>query len=807
MKIVIVESPAKAKSLQGYLGKDYKVLASFGHIRDLPSKEGSVKPDKDFEMIWDVSSRSVKTISEIVTALKKADELYLATDPDREGEAISWHLEEVLRHKKVLPQNTKRIVFYEITKKAVLDALQNPRHLDKNLVDSYLARRALDYLMGFTLSPVLWRKLPGSRSAGRVQSVALRLITQRESEIEAFKPQEYWSVEAFFSTQKKEDFQARLTHLKGKKLQKFSLSTEKEALEAVDLVKNSSSYAVENLEKKRTSRHPTPPFTTSTLQQEAARKLGFSASHTMRTAQSLYEGMDIKGENVGLITYMRTDSVQLSKDAITSTRTQIASSFGKDYVPEQPRLYTTKVRNAQEAHEAIRPTDLSRDPSSLKSFLNKDELNLYTLIWRRTLASQMVSASYDQVSVDIAPSSRDVILRATGSTLVFDGFLKAYEESTDNEDTSTESSEGFKTLSYLPVLKEKDILNLQKVTPTQHFTQASPRYTEASLIKQLEELGIGRPSTYASILHVIRERNYVRLEKKQFIPEERGRIVTAFLETYFSKYVEYTFTADLEDNLDKISEGNLFWKNLLEEFWTSLKKDTEETKDLRVSEVLSLLNDKLGPHLFPSLLHQEGDPRKCPACEAGTLSLKLGKFGAFIGCSEYPTCKFTRPIAPLENSEDPEASEDPKEASDFPKILGLDPLTKEEISLRKGPYGFYIQLDEKTPPPKKASKPKRVALPKNISPDKVGLEEASALLRLPRDIGLHPETNEMIVANIGRFGPYLKHQGSFTSLKKEDDVLTIGLNRAVTLLAEAASKPKKTSISKKSSPRSKKASS
>ena len=791
MKVVVVESPAKAKSIQSYLGKDYIVLASFGHIRDLPSKDGSVKPDEDFEMTWDLSSRSHKTISDIVSALKKADTLYLATDPDREGEAISWHLEEVLRHKKVLPATTKRIVFHEITKKAILEAVQHPRDLDRNLIDSYLARRALDYLMGFTLSPVLWRKLPGSRSAGRVQSVALRLVTVREGEIEAFISQEYWSIEALFQTEKKASFQARVTHLKGKKLQKLTLSKESEALDAVDIIKKAPSFAVLAIEKKKTSRHPAPPFTTSTLQQDAARKLGFSASHTMRVAQSLYEGIDLKGETVGLITYMRTDSVQLSKDAITETRAHIDRSFGKSYVPDQPRLYTTKVRNAQEAHEAIRPTDLSRDPASLKSFLNKDEINLYSLIWKRTLASQMVSASYDQVSIDVAPPSKEVVLRTTGTTLVFDGFLKVYEESTEKDDApSSETAIGEKLPSLLPPLEEKAPLSLETVTPTQHFTQPPPRYTEASLIKQLEDLGIGRPSTYASILHVIRERNYVRLEKKQFIPEERGRIVTAFLENYFSKYVEYTFTADLEDNLDKISEGNLFWKNLLKEFWTPLKEATEETKELRVSDVLTLLNEKLKHHLFPPLPNQEGESQQCPLCTLGKLSLKLGKFGAFIGCSEYPTCRFTRQIGTLEEKEDSfQIGEG--ETGDYPKILGTDPLTQGNVTLRKGPYGFYIQLDLPDASKEKSKKPKRVALPKSASPETFTFDEAQSLLCLPRDIGEHPETKEMISAGIGRFGPYLKHQGTFTSLKKEDDVLTIGLNRAVTLLAEAALKPKK----------------
>lgn len=799
MKVVIVESPAKAKTINTYLGKEYVVLPSIGHIRDLPSKDGSVDVTKDFAMTWEISHRAHKTISEMVSALKKADTLYLATDPDREGEAISWHIREVLNQKKALPKNVKRIVFHEITKKAIHEAIEHPRDLDYNLIDAYLARRALDYLMGFTLSPILWRKLPGSRSAGRVQSVALRLVVEREEEIESFNSQEYWTIEALCEGDKKDPFLSKLIRLNGKKLEKFSIPSEASAKEALKNIEQNVPYHVIKIEKKNVSRHPTAPFTTSTLQQDAIRKLGFSASHTMRTAQSLYEGVTIKGETVGLITYMRTDSIQLSSEAIASARKLIEKDFGKNYIPSTPRLYKTKVRNAQEAHEAIRPTDLSRTPDILKPFLTADELKLYSLIWKRTLASQMSSALYDQLSVDIANKAQDILLRAQGSTLIFDGFLKIYEESVDEEEneTSSKSDAASKKGHLLPSLKEGEAITLQKITPLQHFTQPPPRYTEASLVKRLEDLGIGRPSTYASILQVIRDRKYVRLEKKQFVPEERGRIVTVFLENYFKDYVEYMFTADLENNLDEISEGHLAWKKLLLEFWTNLKHAAGETKDLRISEVLELLDKKLEHHLFPKAPDQTIDPRVCPQCSIGKLSLKLGKFGAFIGCSEYPTCTYTRPIAPLEESDDESSPEAKAQNITEPKILGIDPLTKGNVTLRKGPYGFYIQLDSLEAPPTKSkgkgktTKPKRISFPKGMDPETCTLKDALGLLDLPREIGTHPETNEMIIASIGRFGPYLKHQSSFTSLKSDDNVLTIGLNRAVTLLAEAASKPKR----------------
>ena len=802
MKVVIVESPAKAKTINTYLGKDYIVLPSIGHIRDLPSKDGSVDVDKDFAMTWEISKRATKTIAEMVSALKKADTLYLATDPDREGEAISWHIREVLNQKKALPKNVKRIVFHEITKKAINEAIEHPRDLDYNLIDAYLARRALDYLMGFTLSPILWRKLPGSRSAGRVQSVALRLVVEREEEIESFNSQEYWTIEALCEGDKKNPFQAKLIRLSGKKLEKFSIPTEASAQDALKQIEQNTPYHVIKIEKKNVNRHPAAPFTTSTLQQEAIRKLGFSASHAMRTAQSLYEGVAIKGETLGLITYMRTDSVQLSNDAISSVRQHIENEFGKNYIPSAPRLYKTKVRNAQEAHEAIRPTDLARTPDALKSFLSADELKLYTLIWKRTIASQMTSALFDQLSVDIANKAQDILLRAQGSTLVFDGFLKVYEESVDEEEGETDlkSDEASKKQRLLPPLKEGEEIDLKKITPLQHFTQPPPRFTEASLVKRLEDLGIGRPSTYASILQVIRDRKYARLEKKQFVPEERGRIVTAFLENYFSDYVEYMFTANLENNLDEISEGHLVWKKLLLDFWTHLKNAASNTKDLRISEVLEFLDKKLDHHLFPKTPDQSEDPRVCPQCKTGRLSLKLGKFGAFIGCSDYPTCTYTRPIAPLDDSEDSSSLQQGSPQNNVePRILGIDPLTKGNISIRKGPYGFYIQLDSlEAPLPKtktksktKVVKPKRVSLPRGMDPETCTLKDALGLLSLPRDVGMHPETEEMITASIGRFGPYLKHQSNFTSLKQEDDVLTIGLNRAVTLIAEAALKPKK----------------
>ncbi|HXM85479.1 MAG TPA: type I DNA topoisomerase [Stellaceae bacterium] len=786
MNVVIVESPAKAKTINKYLGKDFTVLASYGHVRDLPSKDGSVRPDDNFSMSWEIHGKSDKQIKEIMRAVKGADHLYLATDPDREGEAISWHVQEILKQRKALQGvDVKRVVFNEVTKQAVLDAFKHPRELDRELIDAYLARRALDYLVGFTLSPVLWRKLPGSRSAGRVQSVALRIICERESEIEAFKPREYWSVEAEFTTAAGDKFTARLTQLNGKRLDKFDLGNEAEARAAADAIQKHLEYAVAAVEKKQIRRNPPPPFTTSTIQQEASRKLGFGASRTMRTAQRLYEGVDIQGETVGLITYMRTDGVTLSNEAITSAREMIEKQYGAPYRPDEARVYRTQAKNAQEAHEAIRPTDMHRRPEDLPRHLEEDQRRLYELVWKRAVASQMSSAVIDQVAVDIAPPDNSVTLRVTGSTVMFDGFLTLYHEDADDPDEDEENRR-------VPPLNERDKLARGEVKPEQHFTQPPPRYTEASLVKKLEELGIGRPSTYASTMQVLQDRKYVLLDKKRLIPEDRGRLVTAFLMEYFKRYVEYDFTADLENKLDDISGGRIPWKKVLEDFWKDFSAAVAETKDLNITQVIDALDDDLGRHFFPPRA-DGSDPRLCPVCGQGRLGLKLGRFGAFIGCSKYPECRYTRPLG-MENGENALANE--------PRSLGTDPATGLEVTVKKGPYGPYVQLGETPPKPEKRKKgekrakgekaekvelppkPKRASLPKGVSPADVTLELALKLLALPRDVGPHPEDGEIITANNGRFGPYIKHGKEYKSLAPDDDVLTIGLNRAVVLLAE-----------------------
>jgi len=803
--VVIVESPAKAKTINKYLGDDYVVIASFGHVRDLPARDGSVRPDDDFAMDWELGERSKRHIDEIAKAVKSADHIYLATDPDREGEAIAWHLSELLREKHLSDnRDVQRVTFNEITKSAVQTAMANPRAVSQELVDAYLARRALDYLVGFTLSPVLWRKLPGSKSAGRVQSVALRLVCERESEIEVFKPQEYWSIGVGFTTPGGVPFTASLTQLDGKKLDKFGLPNAEAAEAAVARIRPQS-FAVSSVERKQSRRNPSPPFTTSTLQQEASRKLGFGATRTMRTAQKLYEGIDIGGETVGLITYMRTDGVSLSQEAIESARGLIGSHYGERYVPAQPRVYKTTAKNAQEAHEAIRPTDLHRRPETVAAYLESDELRLYELVWKRTLASQMESAVLDQVAVDIASPSKDVVLRATGSVVVFDGFLKVYQEGRD--DAAEEDQQDRR----LPAMDENDALVQGEITPEQHFTQPPPRYSEASLVKRLEELGIGRPSTYASILQVLQDREYVRIDKRRFYPEDRGRLVTAFLENFFHRYVEYNFTAELENQLDEISDGKIDWKTVLRDFWTAFDVAVNGTKDLTITQVLTTLDLELGSHFFPAPVEGGHDPRLCPVCREGRLGLKLGKMGAFIGCSRYPDCRYTRPLS-VANDENGEVQEGPRE-------LGNDPDTGLPVTVRRGPYGSYIQLgpapaDAAPPPPPvappvveeppadakktkakakkkpkdEAPKPKRVSLPKGLSPGDVDLDTALRLLALPRAIGNHPETNEEISAGIGRFGPYLKHGSVYKSLTPDDDVLTIGINRAVDLLAGAAKK-------------------
>jgi DNA topoisomerase-1 len=667
---------------------------------------------------------------------------------------------ELLKERGVLKgKSVKRVVFHEITKNAVLDAIAHPRDLDKPLIDAYLARRALDYLVGFTLSPVLWRKLPGSRSAGRVQSVALRLICERESEIEIFRPREYWTVDAEFRTPDGGRFIASLTHLDGEKLDKFSLPDEAAAQRAADRIR-SLDFAVQAVERKQAKRNPWPPFTTSTLQQEGSRKLGFSARQTMQVAQRLYEA--------GLITYMRTDSVALSTEAVGAARQLIGKDYGERYLPDAPRLYKSNAKNAQEAHEAIRPTELSRHPQSLD--VEKDQLRLYELIWKRTLASQMASAVLDQVAVDVAANG--TVLRATGSVITFDGFLKLYRE--DRDDAADDDDNRI-----LPPVKEGDRLAREQVTPEQHFTQPPPRYTEASLVKKLEELGIGRPSTYASIISVLQDRDYVRLEKKRFIPEDRGRVVTTFLTEFFRDYVEYDFTAQLEDQLDEISGGKIDWKKVLDDFWRAFSKAVAGTKDLTITQVIDALDEVLGPHFFPP--REDGsDPRQCTACGTGRLGLKLGKFGAFIGCSNYPECKFTRRLA-LERAEEgsPLAA-----LANGPLNLGNDPVSNLPVTVRKGPWGVYVQLGE----PTEDAKPKRVSVPKNMDVSALTLEQALALLSLPREVGAHPETGQPIKAGIGRFGPYIQHEKTYVSIPADEDVLTIGLNRAVDLIQTKAAR-------------------
>jgi DNA topoisomerase I len=771
MDVLVVESPAKAKTIGKYLGPGYTVLASYGHVRDLPPKDGSVRPDEDFAMDWEVDPQSQKRLDAIAKAITKGGKLYLATDPDREGEAISWHVRDVLKHKKALEGvDVKRVTFNAITKQSVLDAVAHPRELDQDLIDAYMARRALDYLVGFTLSPVLWRKLPGSRSAGRVQSVALRLICEREAEIEVFKSREYWTVDVLFGTNKKQTLKARLTHLDGRKLDKFDLDTQERAEQAKREIERRA-FSVASIDRRQVRRNPPPPFITSTLQQEASRKLGVGAATAMRIAQRLYEGVDIGGETVGLITYMRTDGVQLAPEAIGQTRRLIETKYGQSYVPEKPRVYTSKAKNAQEAHEAIRPTDLFRTPQDVAAHLDKDQLGLYELIWKRTVASQMESAVLDQVTVDIASADKTVQLRATGSVVKFNGFLTLYDE---GKDENGEDEEGN---AILPDVTQDEGLERRDVIPEQHFTEPPPRYSEASLVKRLEELGIGRPSTYASIIEVLQRRNYVKIDRKRFIPEDRGRIVTAFLQTYFPRYVEYNFTAHLEDELDEISDGKIDWRQVLREFWKAFAAAVGETKDLRVSEVLDKLDEELGPHFFPANDNGGKSPRDCPSCANGRLGLKLGKFGAFIGCSNYPDCRFTRKLGIV----DPEADAASGANLDGPKVLGTDPATGKVVTLRNGPYGLYVQLGEA----EGKEKPKRQSLLKGMTPDDVTLEKALALLSLPRELGPHPDDGEQILAGVGRFGPYVKHGTKYKTIPADESVLEIGMNRAVALLAEA----------------------
>ena len=766
MTVVVVESPAKAKTINKYLGKDFTVLASYGHVRDLPAKDGSVRPDADFEMDWEVDGKSAKRLADIAAALKTDDRLILATDPDREGEAISWHVMEVLKKKGALKgKAVQRVVFNAITKSSVLEAMQHPRDVDVPLVDAYLARRALDYLVGFSLSPVLWRKLPGSRSAGRVQSVALRLICDRELEIEAFRAQEYWTIDGTFVTPKGQEFQAFLNATGDKKLGKLDIKDEASA-RAVEQAVKGQPFKVDSIESKPAKRNPYPPFRTSTLQQEASRKLGFSSARTMQIAQRLYEGVELGGETVGLITYMRTDGVDMAPEAIAATRNAILKNFGEPYVPPTPRLYTTKAKNAQEAHEAIRPTEMSRHPNEVRRALDEDQFALYDLVWKRTIASQMESAELERTTADIGTDGRDgkhYTFRANGSVVKFDGFLKVYTEGLD--DGEDEDSKR------LPAMARGDSIGVRKIEGVQHFTEPPPRYSEASLIKKMEELGIGRPSTYVSIMETLRTRGYVRLDKKRLIPEDKGRVVTAFLESFFRRYVEYDFTADLEEKLDKVSAGEIDWKQVLRDFWVDFTAALADVKELRVTNVLDSLNDILAPHIFPAR-EDGGDARACPSCGGGQLSLKLGKFGSFIGCSNYPECKFTRPMSP--GAEGSEAV--PAEGV----LLGVDPETGEKVTRRLGRFGPYLQLGEAV----EGEKPQRASIPRNKKPEEITLEEALRLLSLPREVGIHPESGKPIVANFGRFGPFVLHDGTYANLESPEDVFTIGINRAVDIIAE-----------------------
>ncbi len=768
MKVVIVESPAKAKTINKYLGKDYKVLASYGHIRDLPSKDGSVDPDNDFEMIWKADAKSQTRIREIADAVKTSDRLILATDPDREGEAISWHLLDALKKRKALRADlpVDRVVFNAITKSAVTAAMENPRQVDQELVDAYLARRALDYLVGFNLSPVLWRKLPGSRSAGRVQSVALRIVCQRELEIETFKPQEYWTIGANLRAPDGTDFEARLHTLNGKALKKFDLpdaAAAQTALEAVQL----GGYSAASVEAKPVKRNPPPPFITSTLQQDASRKLGFSAKRTMQAAQKLYEE--------GRITYMRTDGVNMAEEAYHAARDHIRSDYGAQYLPEKPRRYSSKAKNAQEAHEAVRPTNFSLRPDDYKQS-DGDLWKLYALIWRRAVASQMEQARFERTAIDLPNKDGSASLRATGQVLIFDGFIKLYTEGRDDADSKDEDD----TEGRLPKMAEGDHADLLDSKSEQHFTAPPPRYTEASLVKKLEELGIGRPSTYASTLSTLEDRDYVRIEKKQLIPEDKGRLVTAFLENFFKRYVEYDYTANLEEKLDVISDGKLNWKTFLKEFWDRFTAAIDETKDLRVSAVLDVLNEDLGPHVFPSVGadgNVKENPRLCPLCSEGDLSLKLGRHGAFVGCSRYPDCKFTRPFstaAEAEQTINPDGEE-----------IGIHPDTGQPILLKSGRFGPYVEmtLDGE-------EKPKRSSLPKGWTPDTLDLAKAIMLIDLPREVGKHPEDGEPIMANLGRYGPYVQHLKTYANVATVEEMLEIGLNRAVTLIADKRANPR-----------------
>lgn len=773
MKLVVVESPAKAKTINKYLGSDYKVVASFGHIRDLPSKNGSVLPEEDFAMKYEIPSSSAKHVKAISDIAKEADTIYLATDPDREGESISWHVVEALKEKKALKKSPiiKRVAFSEITKKAILAAIDDARDIDQNLVDAQQARRALDYLVGFTLSPVLWRKLPGSRSAGRVQSVALRMICEREHEIEKFKPREYWSIVADMLSKAGEKFKATLFKIDGNKLDKFDIENESKANNLVEELKKRS-YIISSIEKKQQKRNPPAPFTTSSLQQEASRKLGFGAKKTMMIAQKLYEGIDVGGETKALITYMRTDGVSIANEAIEASRNWIQGNLGDKYLPNAPRIYKAKAKNAQEAHEAIRPIDPMLPPESVKSSLENDFFKLYDLIWKRTIACQMENVVIDSVAAIIDSEDKKYSLKANGSTIVFDGFYRIYKEGQDDKGDDDADSK------MLPPLHENDDAKLEKLYPNQHFTEPPPRFSEASLVKRLEELGIGRPSTYATIISVLQDRNYVKLEKKRFIPENRGMIVTAFLVNSFLKYVEYNFTAELENKLDEISDGKLGWKKLLGDFWKGFESNVKDVEKYKISDVIDQLDKVLSDHLFPTEEGDNSDPRKCPSCDSGRLGLRLGKFGAFIACSNYPECKHTRKLSQDSNEEqeDSKTQERPED-----KILGQNDEGA-DILLKKGPYGPYIQVGQTAP---KGEKPKRSPLPSSYKMEDVDLDLALNLLSLPKAIGSHPETGEEMQVGIGKYGPYIKYMKKFVSIPKNMNIFDVGLDEAVDILSKS----------------------
>ena len=736
MKLVVVESPAKAKTIEKYLGSGHRVLASFGHVRDLPPKDGSVDPDREFAMQWQVSPDRSKQLRAIADEAKKADTLILATDPDREGEAISWHVQEVLRQKKALPSTVQRVTFNAITNSAVTEAMQKPRGLDEDLIDAYKARRALDYLVGFTLSPILWRKLPGAKSAGRVQSVALRLIVDREREIEIFRPQEYWQVSASFEADGQR-FTARLAELDGKKIERLTIGNRGDA-DAAKAVVEAGRFTVSSVETKPFSKNPPPPFTTSTLQQEAARKLGYSASHTMRVAQSLYED--------GLITYMRTDGIDMAPEAISAARRAIATRYDAGFVPDRPRQYQSKIKNAQEAHEAIRPTDFDRSRAA-----SGDHARLYELVYNRALASQMASARLERTTVELVDGAGRATLRATGQVVLFPGFMALYDEGRDDP----QDEEGAR----MPQLREGDAPAKTGVEATQSFTQPPPRYSEASLVKRLEELGIGRPSTYAATLQTLKDREYVRVEKGRFVPEESGRLVTAFLERFFERYVSYDYTAELEEELDDVSGGRLDWHKLLDDFWRDFKPKAGEVMDQKPSEITQALDEFLSPWLYPPRA-DGSDPRVCPQCGTGRLSLRGGRFGAFVACSNYPDCKYTQKFG--------QGGEQAQ--SEGPTDLG------DGILLKSGRFGPYVERNDK-----------RASIPKDVPLEDMTTEVAERLLSLPRELGPHPETGKPITASIGRYGPYLAHDGKYAKLNSTAEVFETGMNAAVSKLADAAS--------------------